>query len=251
MSVIVPLPIEKETTCLSTFFFVKFDWPLSTIIHRNLPKDSNMSYTAKTQYKKQLPTYHKKVVQRNSERVTHLMKVLDTKKQITSLLDFGCGNAEITSEIARDYGIKTVYGVDVYPESESKHKSIIYKQVKDNKIDIPDHSIDLVTCYMSIHHFEDFDKMMAEICRVLKPGGWLFFREHDVGKDNVDLRTFLDDMHKQYPDHPGGTINYWDRAQLKAKLQESLKFKHVKDSDYPKHIKNKQAIYHSLYLYSA
>ena len=198
-------------------------------------------------FQKQQPTYYKKVAQRNSERVTHLLKVLPSSTKITTFLDFGCGNAEITKEIAATYGIKNVIGVDVYPESEFKGDSVTYKQVKDNKIDIPNQSIELITCFMSIHHFEDFTKMMSEICRVLKPGGFLFFREHDVGKGDKKLKEFLDDKHKQYPDHPGGIINYWDRTALKTYLQTMLKFKHIKDSAYPKHMKNNQAIYHSLF----
>lgn len=201
-------------------------------------------------FKKQLPTNNKKLIQRNSERVTHLLKVLEPNKDIKSLVDIGCGNGEITTEIAQAYKIETIYGVDVYPDSESKNSSLIYKQVKDNKIDIPDKSIDLITCYMSIHHFEDFNKMMSEICRIIKPGGYLFFREHDVSPNNAQLKKFLDDKHEQYPDHPGGNINYWDRTQLKIQLQDNLKFTHINDSDYPKTMNNKQAIYHSIYIYS-
>ena len=206
-----------------------------------------MSQLPTTYFKKQLPTQNKKLIQRNSERVTHLLKTLKPKQPITSLMDVGCGNGEITTEISRIYKIKTVYGVDVYPESDSKNSDLIYKQVKDCTIDVPDQSIDLITCYMSMHHFDDFTKMMTEICRILKPGGWLFFREHDVSSNNAELRKFLDDMHSKYPDHPGGKINYLERTSLKTQLQDSFKFKHISDSDYPKNQNNKQAIYHSLY----
>jgi SAM-dependent methyltransferase len=39
---------------------------------------------------------------------------------------------------------------------------------------------DIVTAIMSLHHIPDLGPVMAEIIRVLKPGGYLFLKEHDV-----------------------------------------------------------------------
>jgi ubiquinone/menaquinone biosynthesis C-methylase UbiE len=202
--------------------------------------------------RRQKATNKNKVAVRNSERLSHLINVFQPHRSVTSILDIGCGNAEITQEIANYYKIKTVHGADVYPEKDFKqpdqNASVKYHQVANSQIDIADKSIDLVVCMMSIHHFDDFHKMMVEICRILKPRGWIFFREHDVGKDDHELKKTLDEMHKQYPDHPGDNINYLSRTELARKLKENYRFRFIKASDYPKHIRNKQAIYHALYL---
>lgn len=189
---------------------------------------------------------------RSSERVTHLCKIFHPKRKVKTYLDVGCGNAEITSQIANTFKIEKIYGADVYSPEEYKNIKtdpfIEYHQIIDNKINLPDHSVDLITCFMSIHHFIDFDKMMTEIHRVLKPRGWLFFREHNVPKEASKLRTQLDELHIKFPDHPGGIINYWERHELKTALENKHGFKHLANSDYPKNINNPKAIYHSLYL---
>lgn len=49
------------------------------------------------------------------------------------------------------------------------------------KIDFPANSLDLVTCYMSLHHFSrnELPLVLREINRVLKHSGYLFIREID------------------------------------------------------------------------
>ena len=192
---------------------------------------------------------------RNSERVGHLLKIFNPSHQIKSYLDIGCGNKEITHEIADVYKIKEVHGADVYPILDpvvvENSSTIMYHQVVDNNIDVVDNSIDLITCFMSIHHFDDFSAMMREISRVLRQKGFLFLREHNVPIDNLALKKYLDERHLQYPDHPlGSKINYWSRLALQQELTTVYNFKYVDSSDYPVTMKNPQAIYHSLFIKS-
>lgn len=197
----------------------------------------------------QKPTCLKYQHKRTSERLMHLTKLLDRQHKIYTLLDIGCGNAELTIEIAKEYKVSQIYGADIYTHDKFiKADQVIYKQVIDNQLDIKDNSVDLITCFMSIHHFVNFEAMMNEICRVMKPNGYLFIREHDVPENDIDLKLFLDRKHLEYPDHfTSEIINYWDRQKLKLCLQSKYKFKHLGDADYPTNCKNPQAIYHSIY----
>lgn len=201
-----------------------------------------------TQFKsrRQIATSVEKKYNRNAERISHLTKLLDAAgAKPASILDVGCGNAEITDEIAKILNIRRVYGVDVYPESEFvRTGNVAYSQVCDEKIRVANNVVELVCCFMSIHHFDHFDKMMNEILRVMCSGGYLFIREHDVPPKNMTLKNMLDEKHKQYPDHPGGIINYWGRAELQAEL-ESRGLQYMGSSDYQTY--NPQAIYYSLY----
>ena len=210
--------------------------------------------------------------QRIKERLDTMTSIFKPKGKIRSSLDVGCADAVITQGIAEAYGISQVYGNDVRPATEfkqpTKFSHIVYRQTIDNTIDIPTHSVDLVTCFVVMHHFDDFDKMMTEICRILKPRGYFYFREHDVDVNDMSVETytldgkpitttkkdFLDQMHAQWEDHcVGCPINYFSRLGLKDKLEKNYAFRHLADSDYtskdPKiPVKNPQALYHSLYL---
>jgi len=48
--------------------------------------------------------------------------------------------------------------------------------------DIPDSSVDVVTCYAGLHHAppERRDGFVRSLWRILRPGGLLILREHDV-----------------------------------------------------------------------
>jgi DNA-directed RNA polymerase subunit E'/Rpb7/SAM-dependent methyltransferase len=189
---------------------------------------------------------------RMKDRLSHLQKLYSPTGKVGGMLDVGAGNAEITYVIGDKFNVDNVYAADVYSPSEFKQpistSNIKYLQVVDNKIALPDNSVDLITCFVSIHHFEQFDEMMKEIVRVLKPDGSLFIREHDVAPGNQKLISYLDAKHEQYDDHPGGPIFYWSRSDLNNELTQKYGFEHVGDSDYPKSSKNPQALYHSLYV---
>lgn len=47
----------------------------------------------------------------------------------------------------------------------------------DGKLEFPDHSFDLVTCYGTLHHIPNVTFILSELIRVLKPGGILLLRE--------------------------------------------------------------------------
>lgn len=61
--------------------------------------------------------------------------------------------------------------------------------------DIPDHSVDLVTMFIGLHHIPQ-DKLrpfLASINRMLRPGGSFIIREHDANSD--DLKHLVTVVH--------------------------------------------------------
>ncbi|KAG2378378.1 hypothetical protein C9374_008521 [Naegleria lovaniensis] len=57
-----------------------------------------------------------------------------------------------------------------------------------NMSQIPSQSLDLVTCFIGLHHYKDseLDEYMKHVNRVLRPGGIFILREHDAYNTNVD-----------------------------------------------------------------
>ncbi|EAS03796.2 UbiE/COQ5 family methyltransferase (macronuclear) [Tetrahymena thermophila SB210] len=198
----------------------------------------------------QQATDQAKKEKRNKDRLSHLSKLLPQKARWIGYLDVGCGNAEISVTIAQNLGIGSVYGVDMFDEDDfvqpSMDLEVKYLQNLNNKLNLPNNCVDLVTCFMAIHHFEHLDLMLREIQRVLLIEGYLFIREHDVPFKNKKLRAYIEEQHRKYPDHPAdGYMMLYDREELKDILF-AYGFEHLGDSNYTG--QNLQAVYHSLYV---
>lgn len=121
------------------------------------------------------------------ERGTHQAKSLyrplyylnktDSKKYL-KYLDMGCGNGLITAEFAKLIGAEETHCVEV---GNYTHPDIKYHKITpaSDKLSYADDYFDLITCVMSLHHMEKLPEMLAEINRVLAPGGTLLIKEHD------------------------------------------------------------------------
>lgn len=112
-----------------------------------------------------------------------------------SVLDLGCGNGRNLIYLARNFGMKgTGYDISHEAIAQAKRASsdlLIEYQARSiaNPLLVPDESQTLVLDMMTSHFLnaEERLNLLAEIVRVLKPGGWLF------------LKTFLrdDDEHAE------------------------------------------------------
>ena len=65
--------------------------------------------------------------------------------------------------------------------------------IKNSVINLPDKSVDLILCNFSLHHIKEIFKMIDEIKRILKQGGYLIIQEHDNTSDKQ--KELLDFYH--------------------------------------------------------
>ncbi len=139
---------------------------------------------------------------RADSRVMDIAQILEnvpTKIAINNYLDFGCGESSITSAVGYSIGAKHVVGMDI--NVPNKPVDFDFKRLEWNNPKIPEltHSFDLITSLMVLHHIRDPAATISEMFRVLKPGGVLIIREHDIdGETDLDGRTFLDMLHGFY-----------------------------------------------------
>lgn len=195
----------------------------------------------------------RKETERVDERVQHLTKLLPPSSSSSkwNYLDLGYGDTKITIKVAEEYDLSlnsVIYSnITSTKEIKDNDTEMIFIPVEGNRINVHDHYVNLVTCFMTISHFGDHKVLLSEISRVMASGGYLFIREHDVNPLNTQLIKYLDDRREKYSDQPEGTkSNYCTRDGLRKKL-EKMGFKHISDSDYQKGIGNPQKIYHSLF----
>lgn len=85
------------------------------------------------------------------------------------ILDLGCGSC--------DWNISNlpVFGVDVNENllktGKSKNRLVDYKIVPAGNTELPSESFDIVTAFEFLEHVEDYEAVIKEATRLLKPGG--------------------------------------------------------------------------------
>ena len=112
------------------------------------------------------------------------------KAQPESILDLTTGTADLAIALAKHNPQAYISGVDFSEKMLEIGKAKIQKQHLDNQIeliqgdaaDLPfeNNTFDAVTVAFGVRNFENLDKGLSEICRVLKPNGLVFILEFSM-----------------------------------------------------------------------
>lgn len=120
----------------------------------------------------------------------------------TRALDVGCGNGRNLIYLAQNYGMRGV-GYDISDEGikiakrASEGLPIVYEARSiAGVLEMPDRSVDIVLDMMTSHFLREKERevLQSEILRVLKPGGWLFFKSF-LAEEDMHVRRLL----KEHP----------------------------------------------------
>ena len=93
------------------------------------------------------------------------------------LVDVGCGTGNETLAIFNRFGCKII-GID--PSNEMLDKArvktslISWLNAPAEKIPLADHFCNFITAFFSVHYFTNFEKVIREFYRLLKPSGKIF-----------------------------------------------------------------------------
>jgi ubiquinone/menaquinone biosynthesis C-methylase UbiE len=105
------------------------------------------------------------------------------------VLDAGCGTGEVASRVAELFPKARVLGVDIIdahlelarsryralsPRLRFEHQSIY-------ALEVADRSFDLTMCRHVLHSIPQADRVIAELMRVTRPGGYLHLIPEDYG----------------------------------------------------------------------
>ncbi|MFI5916264.1 class I SAM-dependent methyltransferase [Dactylosporangium sp. NPDC051541] len=99
----------------------------------------------------------------------------------STALDLGSGTGRFTPILAETFGGR-VYGVEPSErmrqraEQDARHPGVQYLAGRAEVIPLPDRTCDLVLMFLVFHHCTDRRRAVAEIRRVLRPGGRVFIR---------------------------------------------------------------------------
>ena len=99
----------------------------------------------------------------------------------STVLDVGCGTGVFAALVRSAFPLATIWGVDLVAAMLSKGREhrpsppgrVALVQGDSERLPFPAAAFDVVTCSNSFHHYPDQGQAVAEMHRVLKPGGRL------------------------------------------------------------------------------
>ena len=97
------------------------------------------------------------------------------------IADIGCGSGEITVRLAARYPRAEIVGVDILDSSVAharrQHAALAprvrFEQGDAFELHFPDGQFDLVVCRHMTQAIPEPERVLAELQRICKPGGWL------------------------------------------------------------------------------
>lgn len=111
-------------------------------------------------------------------RTKYIKQCIDEMKlDSIESLDIGCGGGILSEELASFSD--SVCGIDISEASLATAKehaleqnlTINYQQAFAEKLPFPENSFNLITCCDVLEHVDNVDQVIAEVSRVLRPGG--------------------------------------------------------------------------------
>jgi ubiquinone/menaquinone biosynthesis C-methylase UbiE len=105
------------------------------------------------------------------------------------IADIGCGSGEITSRLALHYPQSEAIGIDILESSVSYARQqhaglgarVKFEQGDAFHLTLPDNTYDLVVCRHMTQAIPEPDRVLKEMHRICKPGGWLHVLSEDYG----------------------------------------------------------------------
>ena len=101
------------------------------------------------------------------------------QEQVLKILDLGCGGGFLTNHLSKDG--HEVTGVDLSDDALNtakkydETKRVTYTKADATELPFADATFDVVCAMDLLEHVEDYDKMLKEVSRVLRPGGTFYF----------------------------------------------------------------------------
>ena len=124
-------------------------------------------------------SYNSNEPQFRPENKAKVRQNIERLKQSTNgkrLLDIGCGTGFII-DLAKDL-FGDIHGVDItqamLDKIDTSTGNITLHNTVAEKLPFETESFDLVTAYSFLHHLKDYRPVLAEVKRVLKPGGFFY-----------------------------------------------------------------------------
>ena len=117
----------------------------------------------------------KMLINRFNQRFIEKLGCLIPPSGNVKLFDVGCGEGFMLNLVNQQYPNVELYGCDINESAVNFAKQQVPKAdlfvCDGSNINVPSHSFDVIVCTEVLEHVLEPEKILAEIKRVLKPGG--------------------------------------------------------------------------------
>ena len=146
----------------------------------------------------------------------------------TRMLEVAAGTGVVTRAMAKGLPASTaIVATDLNPAMLEQaaaigtSRPVEFKPADAMQLPFPDQSFDAIVCQFGVMFFPDRAKAIAEMRRVLRPGGALIFNVWDRIEDNEFAAATEAGLAKFFPDDPprflsGAPYGYFDHAAIAA-----------------------------------
>ena len=154
-------------------------------------------------------TYEQSIMQRLlfspvHTKMLYLLVSEGTKESPKCILDVGCGTGRFLRAASILWPQAQLLGVDpaeqMVLEAARLNPQANFKVGFAESLPFPDESADIIVSSLSFHHWEDHQKGIHEIARVLRPGGLFCLADHNMllaklwrekVKSRKEIQTFM------------------------------------------------------------
>ena len=102
-------------------------------------------------------------------------------KNVHRILDVGTGTGDFLAVLKNVFPQADFTAVDPLDasleEAKAKFSDVSFQKMVAEKLEFEDNSFDVAAISMALHHLSDIGAALAEMKRVVKPGGWIIVNE--------------------------------------------------------------------------
>ncbi|CAM4919924.1 unnamed protein product [Rotaria socialis] len=80
-------------------------------------------------------------------------------------------------------------------ESQNDRVTFVNVDLCQSIINLADNRVDLITCFVTLHHIPEFELMLSEFVCIIRLNGYLIIREHDCKKERTLQAKYLNFIH--------------------------------------------------------
>jgi len=131
--------------------------------------------------------YDQGLLQRLFFHPSHNMLLETLEPAEEKILDIGCGTGQFALRVLQAFPQARVWGLDLSPgmlrqgltRCQEADGRLHFVQGDSERLPFADNSFDAITCTHSFHHYPRQEQVVAEMHRVLRPGGRLLIIDGD------------------------------------------------------------------------